>query len=127
VCEGTATAGGSPCRLGNEEQLPDERQALYLGNEITWKGLGKVPSSHLDALKALPLEGSGLINGALPLDVAPISNPVSSSIPTGLLPSDGTGAQLPPINGTGAQPVPGAAPIDGAVYHDEVEEWTAPA
>lgn len=119
VCEGTARAGGMPCKFGEEESLPNEEQAAYTGKEITWKGFGKVPAEHLKYMKALPLEGATLVDGAIPVDGNPI-------VPISQQKQESEEPPKPVIEGKGAQPVSGADQIPGATYHDAVEELTEP-
>lgn len=35
------------CTFGKDQKLPNDHDAPYLGEEIAWKGLGKIPVEHL--------------------------------------------------------------------------------
>jgi len=44
------------CKFGKLQELPNEHEAPYLGQEVAWKGLGKIPESHFAELAPLAAE-----------------------------------------------------------------------
>lgn len=64
------------CNFGNDAKLPNEREVPYLGQEVAWKGLGKIPADSLGEFapqsfeKVQLPEGAEMLGGAQPLQRA---------------------------------------------------------
>lgn len=60
------------CSFGKEQQLPNEHEVPYLGQEIAWKGLGKIPVENLGSFAPKSFEkvqfptGAKMMGGATP-------------------------------------------------------------
>jgi len=60
------------CSFGKDQKLPNENEVPYLGQEVAWKGLGKIPVEHLDEFapesfsKVQLPTGSKMFGGAEP-------------------------------------------------------------
>lgn len=67
------TCDTSVCSFGKEDVLPDDHEVPYMGQEVAWKGLGKIPAEHLAEFApeipggALLPESPGLMGGSAPL------------------------------------------------------------
>jgi len=79
---------GKVCEFGDQQQLPDAHQAWYLGRDIAWRGLGKVPVDKLEAMKAIAPEGALPMLGAQdmpgpreprPEDALPTQDPAAAA------------------------------------------------
>lgn len=52
------------CSFGKDQKLPNNHEAPYVGQEIAWKGLGKIPAEHLAEFAPQSFEKVELPNGA---------------------------------------------------------------
>lgn len=67
------TCDSTVCALGKDQKLPSEHEVPYMGQEIAWKGLGKIPVENLadfapKSFEKVQLpEGAKMLGGAQPL------------------------------------------------------------
>lgn len=52
------------CELGKLNELPPKGVAPYVGQDVAWQGLGKVPQETLANMRAVPMNGSLPMGGA---------------------------------------------------------------
>lgn len=68
------------CTFGKDQRLPDHHETPYLGEEIAWKGLGKIPAEHFAEFapktftKVQAPEGAQMFDGAKPLPAAGVKS-----------------------------------------------------
>lgn len=95
VCDTTV------CPLGQDQQMPNSHEVPYMGQEIAWKGLGKIPEGDLEAFAGQPIGGAKLFNGA------------TGGLPPGALP-------LPP---GGLQTIKGTTGVTAQADVDDEVDW----
>jgi len=62
------TCDNSVCSFGKDQKLPDDHEVPYMGQEVAWKGLGKIPVANLAAFAPKQFSKPGLMNqGAKPM------------------------------------------------------------
>jgi len=52
------------CAFGPDQKLPNDHEVPYMGQEIAWKGLGKIPEEHLAEFAPLAFSKPALPGGA---------------------------------------------------------------
>lgn len=52
------------CSFGKDQKLPNDHEVPYMGQEIAWKGLGKIPEEHLGEFAPLVPGGAAMQDGA---------------------------------------------------------------
>lgn len=58
------TCDTSVCSFGKDQKLPSESEVPYMGQEVAWKGLGKIPEEHLAAFAPAQMGGAKMLTGA---------------------------------------------------------------
>lgn len=58
------TCDSTVCAFGKDQKLPSEIEAPFVGQEVAWKGLGKIPEEHLAEFAPQTLTGAQLPTGA---------------------------------------------------------------
>jgi hypothetical protein len=67
------TCDNTVCSFGKDQKLPSESEAPYTGQEVAWKGLGKIPAEHLSEFAPQHFEkvamptGAKMLGGAQPV------------------------------------------------------------
>merc|ERR1719253_891992 len=77
------TCDTTVCQFGNLQKLPNEHEAPYLGQEVAWKGMGKIPEAPLEELAPLPSEGSELPKGGKYFEKGPAELKPGEKPPSG--------------------------------------------
>lgn len=71
VCEKPVckmTCDSAACTFGKDQTLPNDAEVPYMGQEIAWKGLGKIPEEHLAEFAPLEFSKPLLPGGAKPME-----------------------------------------------------------